>query len=1397
MQVRVTPSGSIDKDTDPAYIGRGNYEDANDIRHRQTDGSNFGGVMGVIGNSLKTTIPNYSNTSKKYRVYIDVSSIASGAVASNSGSLYLENSSGSVFSNTGLSISTTNLSTYASTLQGYLNALSNTAYGGLLTIGGLFSTGTYSAYFDVTTTLDTDYIFNVHNTQSELCSFRLIEEYVSPSGSYRVIGSMEYESNLFVWLASEDVDVVGTSYISEIGIMSTTDNGATFTYTRLIKSKKLGFNKERRIDPQIEKVSNTVNLYWTDGNNVPRAMYVDETLLGTTDGMLFSNGGQYDLQTIDIESNLFVQAPAAYFDNISVLSAGGNISAGNKRYTGRFLTDSLSATDFMYPTNPVNIYSKDVSIPSEIVGDDEGTLTSKSVSLTVKNITPGVYKYFELVVLEYGRLSFTSKIVQRYVLGEFQTEIDVVHSDLGQDNISISNEEVIAITSKYKSAENIRIFENRVVLSNLVEHVDYDLTSWAESITHSIEQGFIDSIGHSFNNLASPRKSYTDHTFNEYVDPENVLNRSSYIYNETYRFGVQVMWKSSSKWSLPYWVDDIRIDLASSNVVGNRRITSSTGVDINLQDSSLNYTKHYYVDFHNVNLDYVIPGLGQKVRDAIAAFRFVRSERIPEVIATGIFYAAADTNLVTEKRHPTVPVYPFFGYTNGSLSGVAQPLAGSAGYISGTAQNLSLGYGTVGGAPTIFSFNSTCGGTGTADRSNILFFYSPDLKYGVTSYSPDLSKDEIRLAAAPNLYGTFSGYSSNSSQRHADGSNTSHYREYGGYFGATTEEYTSFSVLEHQHLNEGNNTTMGGLVVENSFDYSGYMQSVNASCELFRINNTAHGNTAIADNGMWYGQIFRDLGGNKKYPSSKELTEYQSTGHMYVLDPGQNGTIDSISVFGGDSFIQASHMALVRMPHSANGLWGGGYGISLYSQNVGNIQMAYIVPHDLTFTGEGYQFPQYLDKEYAGRYWFLSGTSTLSSTLESGSIGSGLFYWLEQWPEVSRQLHYNSSYNHVDNSITERGYKEEDSDYTGELPSRIVWSAKKFIGSTRDDYRIFKPLDFADLDITNGPIRHHEVLSSNFYTWQDRSVQRQYFRDGSLVNASNGADIVVGAGSILGIPGQELTSIGMNKKWSHVKGSGSNGKDTFYWVNDNLQKIVRLGADGTRVISDRGFVSFMTNNAKYNAEDLYHLTGLGIHGVWNDKYSEAIFTFKYRKPGDEGQYNFTVAYDEVKDGFVSFHSYYPNIYLKYRNTFFSVDPSNQNKIYLHDAGNESTYYSYKFNPNLTMVMNYDTNVSKIFEAIQVVSDKQPSGIFFTTSSKNSLGANYVSYLDLSDFEAREDLWYSTIKNESNTTGFNNGDTSRLFGKWLKIKISLNSANDSQKLINAIVKFRPNSRLYTQ
>jgi hypothetical protein len=411
------------------------------------------------------------------------------------------------------------------------------------------------------------------------------------------------------------------------------------------------------------------------------------------------------------------------------------------------------------------------------------------------------------------------------------------------------------------------------------------------------------------------------------------------------------------------------------------------------------------------------------------------------------------------------------------------------------------------------------------------------------------------------------------------------------------------------------------------------------------------------------------------------------------------------------------------------------------------------------------------------------------------------------------------------------------------------------IGSQKDNYRIFKPLDFADLDLTLGPIVHHDIINASLYTWQSFSVQRQYFREASLIGAQEGTDVLVGSGSILGSPGQELTTIGADYKWSITKGNTPNGKESAYWFNNRLKKFVRFGQDGNRVISDKGFISYLQNNTKFLEYYAQPLSGQGIHAVWNDKYAEAIFSFKAKNPSipswevktyAAGDYVFisplttyihasglpyaykcklghtaanltkpetganwqtywtkvtpgtdsyshtlfTIVYDEIKNGFITFHSYWPDIYLKHRNTFWSPDPLIPERMHLHEIGVESqdsgTYYA----PTITAVMNYDPNVSKNFEALQMVSDQQPFFVDLTTP-------NHISYLDETEFQEREDLWYSPIKNDSTSTGLNNGDTSRLWGKWLKVKLSLEASTGKQKLINFMVKFRAMARLYNQ
>ena len=428
--------------------------------------------------------------------------------------------------------------------------------------------------------------------------------------------------------------------------------------------------------------------------------------------------------------------------------------------------------------------------------------------------------------------------------------------------------------------------------------------------------------------------------------------------------------------------------------------------------------------------------------------------------------------------------------------------------------------------------------------------------------------------------------------------------------------------------------------------------------------------------------------------------------------------------------------------------------------------------------------------------------------------------------------------------------------FTGEAPTKIVWSAKKATGSNKDNYRLgFGPTEFAELDLTYGPIVHHEVINNSFYTLQPFSFQRQYFRDASLLGSEAGTDVVVGSGSILGAPGQELTSIGAEYKWSQLKGQTESGKESFYWYNNRLKKIMRFGMDGVRPISDRGVVTLLQNNTNWLYDKRYPLSGIGIHGVWNDKYNEAIFTFKATNPnigvwaseisytagtyvyvnsnihssglpyaykakinhsssslnrpetganwqstwtkivpGTDGYAHtcLTLVYDEAKNGFIDTHSYWPDIYLQYQNVFWSSNPNAKNTLWLHDANVNQTYYGEQYIPSITGVMNVDPNMSKNFEAVQINSDISPSGADFFTNS-------HQSYLDETDFEAREGYFYSPIKNDILTAplGTPIEDTSRLWGKWIKVKVYMEAVGNNQKLINFIVKFRPMPRLYNQ
>ena len=1415
--VRLNTTGIMDKDTDSQYLREGNYEDANDIRHRSLIGSENQAIVPVVGNVLGVTIPNTTVTARVYRVFLDISA------GSASGTLYYKDSATNAINPAALSISFTTLADYYTALTNNTTGLFNSIVvspANPFQFTALTTTSATTGYFDVSLDQLTDDEYLLWQV-GDLFDIQLLTEYINSVKSFKVIGSEELDGDVFIWSVTDRIFDTSSKTISEIGVITYNEGANTYSYKRLIRSKLLDFDPNYRVQAQVEKTNiDQVNLYWTDAFNKPRTIRVKGAYVN--DMALRAYGGNYDLDYVENQTSFVLPNTSAAISITSVNEGGGAVTAGNKRYMGRFLTDDLVPTDFIFATNPINIYSAPSNIPSEILGNVAGDTTNKSVTCQLTNIPSGVYKYFEFVAIEYAGGGFSAKILERVPLSQSQTDITLEHTNRGQLNQILSNAELLSVTTKFERVQTMKIFTNRMVFSNAKEQVDYNLDDWASLITHTLEYKEIPSVGKVFPSLGTFEASYPGTIFGENLNPLNTYNYTGYMMNDTYRFGIQVQWKDTGKWSQAYWVDDIRFDTLASNVVGSRRTANNITTNLTNADNSLTYV--YYPKFGNINLNYLVPGTGKLLFELISAFRFTRAERIPEVLATGIVLAG------TRWTRDSSTVMP---YTRDFLSG----------FVNTTSVFPNSGVTT--------SVSLTRLNIGSFDESNFAYFYSADHLYSVTDYGYSAG-DKLLVLNKTNSNSLAIG--------RTNGDLFSTYEDTNGYYTAANQAYINFGIDEGRRFEYGQEvSSYGSRIVNNNvkIDSSNGITGHHVPCYVLRLDAKLTQAAKIpagvsSDIVAYYSQIFRNKGANLKYPKNKYETIYQSTGHIKNLIDGENGVLVE-SVFGGDVFNQKTHFQL-RRASLDDPRHGFGYIISAYSQNVGNIQMFNRIEYDESATGSGWVFPQYQDKDaYDANFFLFSVSGGVVETAKKGTIGSALFNTTEQWPEIDGQRNYDLGYNAKDSTITDTGF-DSSITYSGERPSTIFWSQKKQIDSTQDNYRVFKPIDFADLDQTQGSISTHEIVNGNLYTFQNKSVQRQYFNDATTINSASGSDIVIGAGSILGAPGMELTSIGCDKKWSVVKGRSTSGKDNIYWFNDQLRKIARLGGDGITVISDRGLSSYLHQKANFLRDKYQQMGGEGVHGVWNDKYNELILTFKAvttkaieypdggtyvigdmvknTSPGAPRQSSglsyvyiaksnftvssddfepgvgaawttywnqvsvstnpelftlFTLVYDELKNGFISFHSYYPNIYMPFLNTFYSTKPTDEKLVYVHDKGDEMNYYGTANNGSITSVVNYDLNLSKNFEAIQVVSGTTPYRLDFTTR-------DHVSFLTQGEFEELEDYFYAPVKNDSTGTGVNSNDTTRLWGRFLKIKFTF-LGGAAQKLLNYVVKYRPNHRLY--
>lgn len=437
--------------------------------------------------------------------------------------------------------------------------------------------------------------------------------------------------------------------IGEIGVALYDHDADAWSYTRLLRSIQLNFLTIHGNDITGRDDVRRKTLYYTDDYNNRRAFYYYGEYI--EDGALayINPNNYYTYDNIDQQNEVSSNSIEATVRLSEQIEAGA-LKAGNKRYFCYLVDYFGNRSAYSAISNVVSAYR---GVPSgTIYGNDPETPTGKTNRLIIEQIDTDKYEYIAL-----GFIDYVGEVVTASVLAERTISSRTMILDhTGTESTFIVDLATITVSNLNtpKRALNVDLIDNRLVFSNLQEDPKLDLRPWSKTFEHRIKQKWITET--------------SKYQLGEYQDVQVIHDNLGYMMNETYRFGVQVYWNKSGTWSEASWIDDIRIDpnpINISNPQGdNRRVQSSpispdelSNYDLNESIASGDFfnvlpagfdsdypdltekqimfgrVKVPYVEFFGFDLNFEIDGT--PIRNLISKIKIVRTECIPEVIASG------------------------------------------------------------------------------------------------------------------------------------------------------------------------------------------------------------------------------------------------------------------------------------------------------------------------------------------------------------------------------------------------------------------------------------------------------------------------------------------------------------------------------------------------------------------------------------------------------------------------------------------------------------------------------------------------------------------------------------------------------------------------------------------
>jgi len=386
--------------------------------------------------------------------------------------------------------------------------------------------------------------------------------------------------------------------------------------------------------------------------------------------------------------------------------------------------------------------------------------------------------------------------------------------------------------------------------------------------------------------------------------------------------------------------------------------------------------------------------------------------------------------------------------------------------------------------------------------------------------------------------------------------------------------------------------------------------------------------------------------------------------------------------------------------------------------------------------------------------------------------------WDSKFQPLDSDYHqYNKVYSQLPTLIQRRNLNYNVK-LLNNFDNNIISSKLKSAGELVDNWTDILSNEIMTLDGKHGSINNLVSFNDELYAIQDKAFAFLSINPRVQITGGDGLAVQLGTGGVLDQYKYMSTNSGTLNKWSVV----STPKGIYYY--DLLNKSFMLFSGQIGNLSDiKGLHSYFINNTEL--EDLKidnPLIKQGISSGYDQINNDVFMTFHRTN----GKTPFTISFNESRNQFISFYDYKPSMYISKGQYFITTHPDLKS-IYRQYAGNYNNFYGDNYPSYITLNVNPEADLDKVFDNIMYKSevylndidqpDKTLTGVRLYNEYQDSNSPTTVTPLIL----GRNGNLRRKFRDWNAILPRNKGSRERIRNPWVKLVLQFDN-NSNYKLI---------------